>query len=142
MTRALEYANRAMVLLASNHGQGPLIVAEIAKATAAPPNFLHQVLNNLARAGLLVSHRGARRGYELARDPAEISLLDVFEVIEGPVGLTCCTVEGNWCPRDEGCNLAGVWNDVQQAIVARLKEATLDELALGQGAGDCPVPVE
>ena len=144
VTRALEYANRSMVLLAGRYGKGPLIVTEIAKLTAAPPNFLHQVLNNLARAGLVVSRRGATRGYELARAPDQISLLDIFEVIEGPIGLTSCTVEGNWCPREQGCTLARVWNGIQDTIIDRLRVATLDQLAVARGTEHpgCPVPVE
>jgi len=67
VTRALEYANRAVVLLATNYGKDPMLVADIAKATAAPPKFLHQVLQMLARAGVLVSRRGAKRGYSGTR---------------------------------------------------------------------------
>ena len=143
ITRALEYANRAVVLLANNYGQDPILVADIAKATAAPPKFLHQVLNNLARAGLLVCRRGAKRGYELARAPESISLLDVFEVIEGPLGLTSCTLEGHWCPRESGCTLSGVWHSIQGAIQHHLGEATLDRLAgtFNEKSG-CPVRVE
>ena len=143
VTRALEYANRAMVLLAGHYGEGPLIVSSIAPAIAAPPNFLHQVLNNLARAGLVVCHRGNKRGYELARPPNEISLFDIYQVVEGPPGITSCTVEGNWCPRERGCTLSGVWHDIQDHFVARLNEATLDRLSVAHGAGSgCPVRAE
>ena len=143
VTRALEYANRAMVLLAQNYGTEPLVVARIAEETAAPPNFLHQVLNNLARAGLLVSRRGMKRGYELARPPAEVSLLDVFEVIQGPLGLTSCTVEGNWCPRERSCSLSAVWHDIQDGIREKLAAATLEKLTVGREIdGGCPLRVD
>lgn len=143
VTRALEYANRAMVLLADNYGNDPLVVTKIAAATAAPPNFLHQVLNNLSRAGLLVCHRGTKRGYELARPPKEISLLDIFEVIQGPLGITACTVEGNWCPREGGCTLASVWSGIQDSIANQLRDATLDKLAAStMSDGSCPVRSE
>ncbi len=143
VTRALEYANRAMILLAKNYGQEPLVVARIAKETAAPPNFLHQVLNNLSRAGLLVSRRGTKRGYELARAPGLISLLDVFEVIQGPLGITSCTVEGNWCPRESRCSLSNVWHDIQSTMHTKLGEATLESLTAGHSVEDgCPKPVD
>jgi len=144
VTRALEYANRAMVHLAGHYGNGPVLVADIAKATAAPPNFLHQVLNNLSRAGLLICRRGRTRGYELARKPAEISLLEVFEVIEGPLGLTSCTMEGDWCPRSSGCSLASVWGEIQGSMAQSLKTATLDKLAprAGSQRAGCPVAVD
>lgn len=143
VTRALEYANRAAVLLASNHGREPMLVADIAKATAAPPNFLHHVLNSLARGGLVVCRRGTRRGYELARPPAQISLLDIFEIIEGPLGLTSCTMEGDWCPRERTCSLSGVWHDIQGAIQERLKAATLDKMSHRHEIQEgCPVRAE
>jgi len=143
ITRALEYANRAIVLLANNYGKDPILVADIALSTAAPPKFLHQVLNNLARAGLLVCLRGAKRGYALARPPAEISLLDVFETVEGPLGLTSCTLEGHWCPRESGCTLASVWHSVQGSIKQQLSEATLDRLVgTFRDKPGCPVRVE
>jgi len=143
ITRALEYANRSVVLLANNYGKGPIVVADIAKSTSAPPKFLHQVLNNLARAGLLVCRRGATRGYELARPPEKISLLDVFEIIEGPLGLTSCTMEGQWCLREDGCTLSNVWHTVQDQIKFHLAQATLDRLAstFDEKSG-CPVRVE
>ncbi|MHC4973609.1 MAG: RrF2 family transcriptional regulator [Planctomycetota bacterium] len=143
VTRALEYANRAMSLLASFHGQEPVVVARIAESIAAPPNFLHQVLNNLARAGLVVCRRGAKRGYELARPPAEITLLDIYQVIEGPLGLTSCTVEGNWCPREQGCALSSVWHDIQDGIEKRLQETTLEHVRMPfSSEGGCPVRAE
>lgn len=129
VTRALEYANRAMSLLAANYDKDPVVVKDIAEAIAAPPNFLHQVLNNLSRAGLLVCHRGTKRGYQLARPPKQISLLEVFEVIEGPLGLTSCTVENNWCPREATCSLSKTWTNIQNDMAKHLKRATLDKLA-------------
>jgi len=145
VTRALEYANRAMVLLANNYGKDPIVVAEIAKSTAAPPKFLHQVLNSLARAGLVVCRRGATRGYELAKAPDQIALLDIFEIMDGPLGLTSCTVEGHWCPRERegGCTLASVWHAVQNSMTKHLGEATLDRLA-GSFTEDsgCPIRAE
>lgn len=141
VTRALEYANRSMVFLAAQ--KEPVIVSEIAKSTAAPPNFLHQVLNNLARAGLVVCHRGTTRGYVLAKPAGDISLLDIFEVIEGPLGLTACTMESNWCVRQGTCTLSGVWHDVQNTIAQKLGRATLDKLAPSRiHANGCPTRVD
>jgi len=130
-----------MVFLAAH--DKPVLVADIAQAISAPPNFLHQVLNNLARAGLLVCRRGTTRGYELARPAAEISLLNVFEIVEGPLGLTSCTMEGHWCPREGGCTLAAVWNRIQDGMIDVLSSATLDQLAPADPAqGGCPLRVE
>jgi Rrf2 family protein len=143
VTRALEYANRAMVLLAAHYEGDPVLVSNIAKAISAPPNFLHQVLNNLSRGGLVNCYRGTKRGYKLARPPEQISLFEIFELIEGPLGLTACTVEGNWCPRQNGCTLSNVWHEVQAGIQESLEGATLDKLAAGEHRDEeCPVRVD
>lgn len=142
VTRALEYANRSMVLLASHYGKGPMLVARIAELAAAPPTSLHRVLGNLSRSGLVICRRGAQRGYELARPPDQISLLEVFEAIKGPLGITSCTVEGG-CPEENGCTLSTAWHGVQDAVKEQLESATLDRLAgtLTDASG-CPNPVE
>ena len=143
VTRALEYANRAMVLLANNHGNGPLVVNRIAETISAPPNFLHHVLNNLARAGLVSCLRGSKRGYQLARPPSDISLLDIFETIEGPLAMTSCTAEHDWCENAATCLLAGVWFSVQDDMAKRLKASTLDKLqAPDISDKGCPLGVD
>ena len=83
---------------------------------------------------------GTKRGYKLARPPEQISLYEVFELIEGPLGLTSCTVEGNWCPREAGCTLSQVWHGVQDDVRRRLEGATLDKLAASEiSENECPV---
>jgi len=143
VTRALEYANRAVVLLANHYGKDPMLVSRIAKAISAPPNFLHHVLNTLARGGLVTCLRGSKRGYQLARPPGEITLLDIFELVEGPLAITSCTADSDWCAREQGCSLAGVWRDVQDNMETRLKEATLDRLASPHWTAEgCAQPVD
>jgi Rrf2 family protein len=143
VTRALEYANRAVILLAEYHGKDPLLVSRIAKAIAAPPNFLHHVLNTLARGGVVSCLRGSKRGYQLARPPSEISLLDIFELVEGPLAITSCTADSDWCDRESGCSLAGVWRDVQDSMETRLRKATLDGLSSPHWSAEgCAKPVD
>ena len=143
VTRALEYANRAMVLLASSHGSDPLLVSAIAEKISAPPNFLHHVLNSLARGGLVTCLRGSKRGYQLAREPEEISLLDIFEMIEGPLAITSCTTESNWCPREGSCTLSQVWHGIQGQMAEQLKAATLDQLRSASiSDSGCPIAAD
>jgi Rrf2 family protein len=82
-----EYACLAMLHLAADHeADEPARVRDIADAHGIPPRFLVQILLQLKIAGLVMSTRGASGGYQLARDPAEISLADVIAVIEGGEG--------------------------------------------------------
>ncbi len=97
-----EYACLAVMQLAASYGTGvPVRVASIAAAHGIPSHFLVQILLQLKNAGLVASTRGAGGGYQLIRDPAEISLAGVLRVIEGG-GETCgATAAGRRCRR--GC---------------------------------------
>lgn len=82
-----EYAIRAMLMLAeaSLTGAGPVSVDTLATKQDLPRKFLEAIVGDLRRAGLVVSTRGARGGYALTRDPAAISLGDVFRAVDGPL---------------------------------------------------------
>ena len=78
-----EYACIAVLELAARHGRGePVRIREIADAHGIPSRFLVQILLQLKSAGLVQSIRGAAGGYQLARDPDEITLLDVMTVVD------------------------------------------------------------
>jgi Rrf2 family protein len=76
-----EYALRAVVVLA-HHRPQPLITPRIAELTQAPCGYLAKVLQTLARKGLVVSQRGLRGGFLLARDPAGLTVLEIVEAVE------------------------------------------------------------
>ena len=84
-----EYACIAVLELAARHGSGePVRIREIADAHGIPSRFLVQILLQLKSAGLVQSIRGASGGYQLARDPEEITLLDVMTVVDAQLGQT------------------------------------------------------
>jgi Rrf2 family protein len=78
-----EYACIAVLELAARHGRGePVRIREIADAHGIPSRFLVQILLQLKSAGIVQSIRGAAGGYQLAREPDEITLLDVMTVVD------------------------------------------------------------
>lgn len=80
-----EYACIAMLELATSYGTGePVRIRKIADDHGVPARFLVQILLQLKGAGLVTSTRGAAGGYQLAKEPSEISLGEVITVIEGP----------------------------------------------------------
>jgi Rrf2 family cysteine metabolism transcriptional repressor len=82
-----EYACIAVLELAARHGDGePVRIRDIAEAHGVPSRFLVQILLQLKSAGLVQSIRGASGGYQLAREPDEISLLDVMMVLDPQLG--------------------------------------------------------
>ena len=86
ITSKSPYALAALVELYLHAGQEPVPIAELARRREIPVQFLEQLFATLRRAGVLRSQRGVGGGYSFARRPAEISVLEVVELLDGPVG--------------------------------------------------------
>ena len=86
ITTKSPYALRALVELASLDADTPVPIAELARRRDIPAQFLEQLFAVLRRAGLLRSQRGVKGGYTFARAPSEITVLEVVELLDGPVG--------------------------------------------------------
>ena len=128
-----EYGVRLMVELGRHHGSGPISLSEMAEHEALPRPYLEQLVVSLRAAGLVTSTRGARGGYELARDPGLIRMSEVITALEGPiVPMVCVSHEpavADLCERSGFCTVHGLWQRVRDAVVDALDAMTLAELA-------------
>src|SRR3712207_5745798 len=86
ITTKSPYALRALTELARSGGAGPVPIGELAKRRDVPVQFLEQLFATLRRAGVLKSQRGVKGGYSFAREPSEITVLEVVELLDGPLG--------------------------------------------------------
>jgi Rrf2 family transcriptional regulator, cysteine metabolism repressor len=86
ITSKSPYAVRALTELARRGSSAPVPIGEIARARGIPVQFLEGLFATLRRAGILQSQRGVKGGYTFARPPAEISVLEVVELLEGELG--------------------------------------------------------
>jgi Rrf2 family protein len=86
ITSKSPYAVRALVELHRRGDAGPVPIAELARRGGIPVQFLEQLFANLRRAGLLRSQRGVKGGYSFAQSPSQITVLDVVELLDGPLG--------------------------------------------------------
>jgi DNA-binding IscR family transcriptional regulator len=86
ITTKSPYAVRALTELARTGGAGPVPIGELARRRDIPVQFLEQLFAALRRAGILRSQRGVKGGYTFARDPAEVTVLEVVELLDGPLG--------------------------------------------------------
>jgi Rrf2 family cysteine metabolism transcriptional repressor len=86
ITTKSPYALRALVELARLGGGGPVPIGELAKRRDISVQFLEQLFAVLRRAGILKSQRGVKGGYSFARDPSEVTVIEVVELLDGPVG--------------------------------------------------------
>lgn len=121
-----EYACLAVVELAAQYGTGePVRVNWIADQHGIPARFLVQILLQLKSGRIVASTRGAAGGYQLARDPAQITLAEVMDVIEGQRGVVTSSVA---TPTNASHVLMEVWNEVRRAERAMLETTTLADL--------------
>jgi Rrf2 family cysteine metabolism transcriptional repressor len=127
---------RVMVDLARRGGVQPVALAEIAEAEGLPLAYLEHLVARLRRAGLVESRRGAHGGYLLAREPAQITMAEVVEALEGriaPIECISSSPDGTIrCARESDpghiCTTKVLWTRVRAAIVQTLQETTLAEL--------------
>ncbi len=128
ITRQADYAVRAVLYLAKLGNTDRAATSTVAEEQHIPPSFLAKIISQLSIAGLLHTSRGARGGVTLARDPKEITLLEVIEAIDGPIQLNECIGEDNNCSFEGECPLRPVWCEAQEELVTRLKGTNFAQL--------------
>ena len=131
LTHLADYAV-VMMTAAARRGDGARLSAtELAEETGVPLPTAQKLMQQLARHGLLVGHRGAGGGYALARPVIEISLADIVEAVEGPIAMTVCSgSEGvSDCALDAHCRVKPHMGVVGNAVRGALGAVSLTELA-------------
>ncbi len=136
LTRAADYAVRVMIYLAAMPRDARASLVVLAIATATPESFLSKVLQALARAGLISSHRGQAGGFQISALGQESSIRDVIEAIDGPVSLNVCLNAGRPCSRKSWCPAHPVWAKAQSALLDVLGGARIASLAAGGAVVD------
>ncbi len=141
MTRAADYAVRAMVHLASLPDGSRAGLADLATGVDVSPAFLSKVLQRLVKAGLIRSWRGKRGGFELSREVASVSLLDVLHALDSVPTLNACLAPDG-CARSATCGAHVVWLEAQRQLRGVLAGASLARIARLSGPapnyGDAP----
>ncbi len=136
--RLSSLADYAVVLMsaASRHcgaallAEGKLNASTLSRETGVPLPTTQKLVSRLSAAGLIESTRGIGGGIRLARPPASISLADIVEAVEGPLAITCCTIEGNHdCALEDSCTVKPHWGVINQTIRKALDDVSLASLA-------------
>ena len=128
ITRQADYAARAVLYLARMEPTQRAATSQVAQEQHIPPSFLAKIISQLSIAGLLHTSRGARGGVTLAREPKDVTLLEVIEAIDGPIMLNECVSENSVCTFDDECPLRPVWCEAQEELVNRLKNTNFQAL--------------
>jgi len=111
------------------HGPESSSAKEIAGMYGIPLPLLSKILQKLAKNGFLRSEHGTNGGYKLARDPAQITALEVIRLIDGPVFLTTCFTEHGYCCHTDKCIVRDPLQKVHEGILRLLASITLAEMS-------------
>lgn len=132
MLRVTKLADYGIVMLTHivNHGGVTHAARDISKEVRLPLPVASKVLKMMAREGLLVSQRGTKGGYGLARPPQDITVAQIIRALEGPIAVTECTDALNGdCGLETGCPVRTNWHRINRAIFEALEKITLAEMA-------------
>ncbi len=128
LTTKGQYGARAMLDLAINCNDGPILLRDIAKRQEVSEKYLEHSVSALRKAGLVRSIRGARGGYVLARQPSEIRLSEIMEVLEGSMAPVECVDDPQVCQRAQLCVTRDIWARMKEAIDNILESITLRDM--------------
>ena len=121
------YGVKAMVELAINHGTGPISIKTISERQNISENYLELLFSTLKKAGLIKSLRGAQGGYILAKEPKEIRISDIINVLEGPIEIANC-LDGNVCENEDYCATRLLWEKIKNSIDEVMSSITLQDI--------------
>jgi Rrf2 family protein len=127
ISEAASLALHAIVYLAEN-GDHKLSNKDIAAAINASESHLSKVLQRLAKAGMVSSNRGPKGGFMLARPPADITLLEVYEAIEGPMNSSPCLLQSPVCGGDK-CLMGDIIGKLNLEVRSYLTRTRLSDLS-------------
>ncbi|MDI1464799.1 Rrf2 family transcriptional regulator [Catellatospora sp. KI3] len=128
LSARVDYALRAVIELATSGG-APITAERIARAQEIPPKFCESILLQLRRGGIVFAQRGPEGGYWLARTADQITLVDVIEVIDGPLGSP--RSPGGDAPLGAAAALAQVWSAVEESERHILTQVTIAHVVSG-----------
>lgn len=136
MSKLTDYGTVIMSHMARRPHEVHSVSAMAAAVGVAAPTTT-KILKTLARNDLVQSRRGAKGGYILSRPPEQISVAEVIDAMEGPLGMTECGAVAGLCAKEASCPLRENWQRLNQVI-----RHTLDQVSLAEMSGPAFRPVE
>ncbi len=128
ITRQTDYGIILLAYLASMPAAQVHTAREAARECRLPVPMVSKILKTLAREGILVSHRGVKGGYSLARVPDRIMVGDIIGALEGPIGITECSSAPGSCRQEPSCPVRINWLKISHAVRSALDRIPLSEM--------------
>ena len=138
LSKTTDYGIVLMAQLASAPPHAPQNARELAQSSDLPVPMVSKILKALAREGLLVSQRGSKGGYHLARLPEELTVSEMIRVLEGPVALTDCAIGPSLCSHETLCAVREPWQVISRVVERALGDITLADLVKRRASGFQP----
>ncbi|MBI5442492.1 MAG: Rrf2 family transcriptional regulator [Deltaproteobacteria bacterium] len=132
ITRATEYSIRAVLHMAAKHPLPVVSKQEICESEGVTPAFLTKILQPLIREGIVRSKRGAAGGFALAKNPEELTLLDVMKATDEPMTLNVCLMgedASDTCERRATCPVHELWHEARAKFEDIFSRRSLADLA-------------
>ncbi len=129
LSRGAEYAIRGLLYLSGQPTGKVSYIEEISNAQQIPRAYLAKIFQTLSKKGFVKSYRGPEGGFALTRDPAELTLLEAVEAMEGPIHLNECLIHSGYCEREDMCPIHDVWNQAHEKLMEVLTGTTFAGLA-------------
>jgi len=129
LSKKADYGLIAMKHLANHRQQHACSANEIAEEYGISTTLMAKVLQKLARQGLVGAKHGSSGGYQLAKEPGQISALDVITAIDGPVLITSCVTNHGNCDATDKCSVREPLRRVNESILHVLNAVTISQMS-------------
>lgn len=123
-----DYAMRMLVYLAMNGGAGPVSAAVLVETQKIPMDFAYKILQKLGRAKVVKSFKGPKGGFSLAQESHRITLLDVMEIVQGPLVIRPCVLDDDACPVRPTCPVSARLRKLQKNLRESMQNLTLAKI--------------
>jgi len=126
------YGTRALLELALRKDKGPVLLKDIARLQQISLPYLEHLVAPLIAGGIIRSTKGPKGGITLAREPGDIKLSEITQLLEGPLAPVECVDNPEVCNRSGACAARDVWGRLKEAMDGVLESTTLKDLAEDQ----------
>jgi Rrf2 family protein len=133
LSKKSKYALKAMLVLAKEYGQGPVLISDLARRENIPHKFLELILLELKNQGLLQSKKGKGGGYFLGREPHLITVGNIVRVLDGPIAPLPCVSQTAYmrcreCRNERSCGIRIVMKEVRDATAKIMDSTSLSDM--------------
>jgi Rrf2 family protein len=133
LSKKSKYALKAMLVLAKEYGQGPVLISDLARRENIPHKFLELILLDLKNQGLLQSKKGKGGGYFLGREPHLITVGNIVRVLDGPIAPLPCVSQTAYmrcreCRNERSCGIRIVMKEVRDATAKIMDSTSLSDM--------------